>query len=188
MPRVHSRRGVTLLELIIALAISGLAILGCVMLVDQLNDSHERIVRDRAADAKAGNGDRLLRRLLADARTTTDTGDRFRGDEHNARYLTLCDTPSGWPEPCRVSLSIDSLRDSSAFVAETKREDRLDETIEERFELRRVFGAATFRYLDLAVRDSSWVGRWAPSIALPGAIVIVTGTDTTVLPLGSARD
>jgi prepilin-type N-terminal cleavage/methylation domain-containing protein len=188
MRSFRSRRGVTLLELIIALAISGLAILGCVMLIDQLNDSHDRIVRDRAADAKAGNGDRLMHRLLADARTTPDTADRFRGDEHSASYLALCDTPSGWPESCRVSLSIDSLRDSSAIIAETKREDRLEETIEERFELRRVFGAATFRFLDLSARDSSWVGQWATSIALPGAIAIVAGTDTTILPLGSARD
>jgi prepilin-type N-terminal cleavage/methylation domain-containing protein len=180
MPRLRNRRGVTLVELIIALAISGLAILGCVMLLDQLNDSHDRIVRQRTADASAGNGDRLLRRFLVDARTTTDTGERFRGDEHNASYLTLCDTPSGWPEACRVALAIDSLRDSSAIIAETNRD--------ERFEVRRIPGAATFRYLDLSARDSSWVKQWATSIALPGAIGVVVGVDTTVFPLGSARD
>jgi prepilin-type N-terminal cleavage/methylation domain-containing protein len=180
MARVRSRPGVTLLELIIALAISGLAILGCVMLLDQLNDSHERMSRERAADATASNGDRLLRRLLVDAHTTTDTAERFRGDGHNASYLTLCDTPAGWPEACRVTLSLDSLRDSSAIVAENSRD--------ERFEVRRIPGAATFRYLDLSARDSSWVREWATSIALPGAIAIVVGVDTTVLPLGSARE
>jgi prepilin-type N-terminal cleavage/methylation domain-containing protein len=180
MPRARSRRGVTLIELIVALAIAGLAILGCVLLLDQLNDSHARIVRQRTADASAGNGDRLLRRLLVDARTTTDTADRFRGDEHTASYLTLCDTPSGWPEACRVALAIDSLRDSSAIIAETNRD--------ERFELRRISGAAQFRYLDLSARDSSWVRQWATSIALPGAIGVVVGIDTTVLPLGSARE
>ena len=180
MTRVRSRRGVTLLELIIALAISGLAILGCVILLDQVNDSHERISRERVVAATAGNGDRLLRRVLVDAHTTTDTAERFCGDEHNASYLTLCDTPAGWPEACRVTLSLDSLRDSSAIVAETSRD--------ERFEVRRIPGAATFRYLDLSARDSSWVRQWATSIALPGAIAIVVGVDTTVLPLGSARE
>jgi prepilin-type N-terminal cleavage/methylation domain-containing protein len=180
MAPIRNRRGVTLLELIIALAIAGLAILGCVMLLDQLNDSHEHIVRDRVADATAGNGDRMLRRLLVDARTTTDSSERFRGDERNANYLTLCDTPNGWPEPCRVALALDSLRASSAIIAETSRG--------ERFELRRVPGAATFRYLDLSARDSSWVRQWAMSIALPGAIGLVVGSDTTILPLGSARD
>lgn len=180
MPRISNRRGVTLVELMIALAITGMAILGCVMLLDQLNDSHERIHRQRTADASAGNGDRLLRRFLADARTTADTAERFRGDEHNASYLTLCDTPSGWREACRVALTVDSLRDSSAIIAETNRD--------ERFEVRRIPGAATFRYLDLSARDSSWVRQWAVSIALPGAIGIVVGADTMVLPLGSARD
>lgn len=180
MPRLHNRRGVTLVELIIALAISGLAILGCVMLLDQLNDSRDRVVRQRNADASSGNGDRMLRRFLADARTTTDTAERFRGDEHNANYLTLCDTPSGWPEACRVALTVDSLGDSSAIIAKTSRD--------ERFEVRRVPGAAVFRYFDPSAHDSSWVRQWAVSIALPVAIAIIVGTDTTVLPLGSARD
>jgi len=180
MPRISNRRGVTLVELIVALAITGMAILGCVMLLDQLNDSHERIHRQRTADASAGNGDRLLRRFLADARTTTDTAERFRGDERNASYLTLCDTPSGWPEQCRVALVIDSLPDSSAVVAETNRD--------ERFEVRRIAGAATFRYFDPSQRDSSWVRQWATSIALPAAIAVVVGIDTTVLPLGSSRE
>jgi prepilin-type N-terminal cleavage/methylation domain-containing protein len=176
----HERRGVTLLELLIALSISGFAILGGVMLVDQLTDSEGRIVADRLADANAGNGDRLLRRLLVDARSTADTAHRFRGDEHSANYLTLCDTPSGWPEQCRASLMIDSLVDSTAIVAETDRG--------EHFVVRRVAGAATFRYLDLSARDSAWVRRWAVSIVLPGAIAVVVGADTTILPLGSARD
>jgi len=150
------------------------------MLLDQLSDSHERIARDRIADAAAGNGDRMLRRLLVDARSTTDSAERFRGDERNASYLTLCDTPNGWPEACRVVIALDSLRDSTAIIAETSRG--------ERFEVRRIAGAATFRYFDPLARDSSWVSQWATSIALPGAIGLVVGIDTTILPLGSARD
>jgi prepilin-type N-terminal cleavage/methylation domain-containing protein len=184
MHRVNNRSGVTLVELIIALAISGLAILGCVMLLDQLNDAHARISRDRVADATAGNGDRLLRRLLVDAHTTADTADRFRGDEHNASYVTLCDVPSGWPEACRVTLSLDSLRDSTVIVAYIAH----DSSGDERLDVRGVLGPATFRYLDLSARDSLWVRKWATSIALPSAIALVVGFDTTVFPLGSARD
>jgi prepilin-type N-terminal cleavage/methylation domain-containing protein len=184
MHRVGNRRGVTLIEVIIALAISGLAMLGCIMLLDQLNDSQSRITRERAADATAGNGDRLFRRLLIDAHTTTDTAERFRGDEYNASYLSFCDVPSGWPEACLVRLSLDSLRDSSVIVADIVR----GASVDERFDLRRIPGAATFRYLDLSARDSSWVRKWAASVALPGAIGIVAGVDTTVFPLGSARE
>lgn len=180
MRRARKRRGVTLLELMIALAISGLAIVGGMMLLDQLKDSNLRIGLGSAADATAGNGDRLLRRLLVDAQAAFDSTQRFRGDEHNASYVTLCDTPSGWPELCRANLMIDSLRDSSAIIAETDRNDH--------FEVRRIVGAATFRYLDLSARDSAWVRQWERSITLPTAIAIVAGRDTTVLPLGSTRD
>ena len=176
----HSRQGITLFELLVALAISGFAMLGGIIL-DQLHDSDARIGQDSKRDAAVGNGDRLLRRLLADARTTTDTADRFRGDERNASFLTLCDMPSGWPEPCRATFSVDSLTDSSAIVAQTGRGEHV--------EVRRVLGAASFRYLDLAssMQDSAWVRRWSTSIALPSAVAVLTETDTVVLPLGSVR-
>jgi hypothetical protein len=172
---------VTLLELVIALAISGFAILGGVVLLDQLTDSGKRITEDSMRDATAGNGDRLLRRFLIDGQATTDTALRFRGNEHTASYLSLCDTPSGWSERCRVMLSIDSLPDTSAVIAETDRG--------ERFEVRRVFGVARFRYLDLAAqRDSLWVREWATSIAPPRAIALVVNVDTVVFAFGSVHE
>jgi prepilin-type N-terminal cleavage/methylation domain-containing protein len=176
----NRRRGVTLIELMIALSISGLALLGMIMLLDQLNDSGGRIATDSAVDATAGNGDRFLRRLLVDARSATDSTKQFRGDERTASYLTLCDTPDGWAEVCRATLAIDSLSDTSAIIAQT---DRGDQHV-----VRRMGGVARFRYLDLTSHDSAWVRSWTPSIVLPGAIAIVNGTDTTIFPLGATRD
>ena len=175
------RRGETLIELLVALAIAGLALLGGAMLLDQVSDSQRRMDVDSRRDALEGNGDRLLRRLLADARQTRDTADRFRGDERNASYLAACDTPSGWSEPCRVLLSITTSGDSSAVVAQAPAGPR--------FEVRRVRGEAVFRYLDpTPALDSAWLRQWMSSIALPAALALITSRDTTVFPLGSARD
>lgn len=181
MPGRTSRRGITLLELLVALALSGFAMLAGVALLDQIQNGNARIVANGARDGRIANGDRLLRRLLIDARATTDTADRFRGDERNASFLTLCDEPSGWAEPCRTLLSITAVSDTTEIVAQDDRG--------EMHPVRRVPGAAVFRYLDAtAAPESAWVGQWVHGIALPAAIAIMTPLDTTVLPMGSVHE
>jgi hypothetical protein len=170
----------TLLELVAALAIAGFAILGAILLLDQVDDSTRRITHDAAGDNRDGNGERMLRRLLADAQTTLDTTSRFRGDERSAEFKTLCDTPSGWAEPCHVQLAIDSLGDSSAVMAQFDNG--------EQYTLRRHAGRVEFRYFDMSVGDSVWRRRWGTSITLPGAIGVIVGFDTLVAPLGPARE
>jgi hypothetical protein len=169
-----------MLELLIALALAGAVLVGGALLLEQLTDAQARILAVTAVEARTNNGDRALRRLLADARAAADSSERFAGDSRTATYVTLCDVPSGWRERCRVTLMIDSLADSSVVVAATDRGDELS--------LRRMAGAAAFRYFDLTDRDSPWLTRWSPSVALPIALAIVAGSDTTVLPLGSGRE
>ena len=176
----RSRRGLTMFELVIALALAGTVLAVGALLLDELGDANARVFAQATPEATANNGARALDRLYADARPAADSSERFAGDSRTASYTTLCDTPSGWRERCRVKLMIESLADSSAVIAQSDRGDALT--------LERVAGAATFRYVDLNARDTTWLARWSPSVALPHAIAIVAGADTTVLPLGSARE
>lgn len=174
------RRGVTMLELLIALALAGITLAIGALMLAQLGDANARIASEVVTEADANNGDRALRRWLADARPAADTSERFSGDARTLTFTTLCDTPSGWREPCRATLMLDSLRDSSVLVAATDRGEQLP--------VRRLAGAASFRYLDLASRDTIWFARWTASVALPSAVAIVVGVDSAMLPLGSVRE
>lgn len=174
-----SRRGFTLIELLAALSISGLAMLGGVLLLDQVTDGSARIVRSGRIAARDGNGPRILRQLLLDARVTADSADRFRGDERSADFTTSCYRPGGWMEPCRASLGIDWRRDTSVVMVALSTGEHL--------ELARHQAAAELRYFDVVHGDSAWLRRWAVSIAMPVAIAFISGRDTAIYALGTAR-
>src|SRR6476661_6538340 len=109
--------GFTLVELLAALSVSGLVMLGGVLLVGQVTDESARIVRTSILNARDANGFRLLRQLTRDARVTPDTLDRFRGDERSVELTTMCQHARGWLAPCRAKLDVDWRTDSSVVVA-----------------------------------------------------------------------
>jgi len=179
--RSADRRGFTLLELTAALSVTGLVMLGGIALLDQLGDSATRITRDAARVARDGNGARLLRRLLVDASTSTDSTKRFRGDERSLELWTRCDAPAGWSEPCRVTLAIDERPDSSILMAELPGAPPLA--------VRRQAGPAEFRYYNPSTgTDTTWVRQWSSNAVRPVAIGLVVREDTVVLPVSVARD
>lgn len=171
--------GFTLIELLAALSVSGLVILGGVLLVDQVTDGSARIVRSGILAARDANGFRVLRQLVLDARITPDTLDRFRGDERSAELTTMCRESRGWLAICRATLDVDWRNDSSVVVAHLSTGEDL--------ELLRRRGAAELRYFDVLSRDSTWRGRWALSIAMPAAIAVVSAGDTSIFSLGVSR-
>lgn len=170
--------GFTLIELIAALAIVGFAMLGGIMLLDQLGDSAERIARQGSLAAREGNGARMLHRLLADASTSSDSTKSFRGSERSLEFWSLCDVPGGWAESCRVSLAIDERIDSVAILAELSTGGSVL--------LRRQRGPSVFRYYDPS-SEILWLRDWSSHATLPVAVALVGDRDTTVLPVSVAR-
>lgn len=175
--RPRQRHGFTLTEVSLALAISGLAILGGMLLLDQLDDSARRIAALASRAALDGNGARLLERLVLDAAESADSAHALRGDEHSMELSTTCDAPAGWKEPCRISLAIDQRNDSSILSI------ALDGRPPMR--ARALLGPAEFRYRDIARSDSGWVRRWTSVSLYPPAIAITGARDTIVLLVGA---
>ncbi len=169
-----------MLELMLALSLVGAAMLGGVLLLDQLGDSAGRIVAESANMDREANGSRLLRRLILEAYVSVDTNRKFVGDERVASLLSWCEVPGGWAEPCAVTLTIDERGDSSAVSG--------DLSIGGTFVLCRLAGRRAWRYLDPASRDTIWSTHWSSATTLPAAVALISGTDTIVFPVQVRRD
>lgn len=174
------RRGFTLVELALAVALSGLAMLGAVLLMNQLHDSHVRLARRAEEAAREANGERLLRRLVLDAEPGADSTQWFYGDESSARFRSWCDVPAGWLERCGVMLALDRRDDSTAVDVMLTSGEALTLAVRP--------GDAQLRYLDRGARGSAWVARWTESVVLPEAIAIATPEDTILIPVGGGHD
>jgi hypothetical protein len=169
-----------LLELILALSLTGAAMLGGVLLLDQVNDETARIIARGAGGDRESNGARVLRRLIVEAHASNDTMRKFAGDERSVSFQTRCDTPGGWSEPCDATLAIDDREDSSAVVA--------DLSVGGSLTLRRDPGWRLWRYLDANPRDTAWATRWSSATTLPAAVALVSARDTIVFPVQVRRD
>jgi hypothetical protein len=180
MRGARRRTGLTLVELLAALSLAGFSLLGGIALLDQLGDSASRIAQERAANDIEANAERMLRKLLIDAQPAIDSTQRFRGNPWSASYPALCEMPAGWRETCRITLAVDSTRDSTRILAETDKGGR--------YVLRRLRGNYHLRFLNPINPDSVWVSDWPASMILPSAVGLVSGPDTIVYPIGAGRE
>jgi prepilin-type N-terminal cleavage/methylation domain-containing protein len=171
-------RGFTLVELVAALGLSALVLLGAQVLLGQLGESGARFAHE-AADADAtANGERVLRSLVRHAETGTDSSWRFSGDAMSVRFTTSCLTSAGLLEPCHVRLIVGTAGDVATLTAVVSGSDTL------RLWTRPRGGMAALRYYDAGSRDDAWLPEWPSSIALPAAVAIMLSTDTLVLRAG----
>ena len=175
-----NRRGMTLLEIVVALALAFAVVSLGAGLLSRADDARARINVASDESGREANGERLLGELLLQAESSTDSTRAFRGEGRSLECWTWCLTSRGFATRCSVTLSIDSLSDSSVVTAQTNAGAS--------YVLKRQLGAAQFRYIDASASDSGWPARWSTNTTLPIAIAIVTLTDTVVYPVGPSRD
>jgi prepilin-type N-terminal cleavage/methylation domain-containing protein len=170
------RRGVTLLELMVALAVTGLSLVAGRLLIETIDDSGRTISAFARRSDTVANADRILRSLLGRAEVSADSLRRFRGDSLAVSFDSWCDRPTGWIERCRVGLAIGYGADSSVVTASLSSGEIL--------RLRTAAGLAQFRYVTRDTSGTRWMQSWGNSITAPYALSIVTARDTIVLIIG----
>lgn len=167
-----ARTGFTVIEVIAGLALVSVVLSGIWALLESTRDGRDRIARQAESADDVANGERLLTSLFANAEVSTDSVNRFVGDEVHATFNTRCVVPQGWVETCRVQLRISDAPTGRNVAWVTGSAAQV---------LRHFDGLVQLRYFGLVGAEAQWVNQWGTSIALPEAIALVAAGDTIVV-------
>lgn len=171
-----SRAGFTLVEVMVALLVSAVVLLGARMLLEQLGENASRIIAAATrADADA-NGEQMLRDLAGRLEVGTDRAAQFSGESDVARFGSWCDTPSGWQERCAVAIVVSDDHGHSRLVATFAEGDSI--TLLTRLH------PIELRYLDDPRAGGRWFVSWGAGITAPLALAVVSGSDTMIVRIG----
>ena len=174
MPRT-ARRGFTLVEVIVAIAISALVVLAARMLLENLGAGTARIVAATREVDRDANAERLLRSLVGQIEVGIQR-ETFAGDEHSAEFTSWCRMPRGWMERCRLTLSVDVAQGSPILTATLPNGDRAA--------LARADHSLRLRYLVDASAGGTWFVKWGEGLLAPRAIGVLADSDTVIVRIG----
>jgi prepilin-type N-terminal cleavage/methylation domain-containing protein len=171
-----NRRAFTLIEVVVALVIGGMALSAAVALLDGLARRVDAVRAAAAAEDRDANGERLLRTLLANLRGTTDTLSPLAGDSSRVAFRTWCETSEGWLRPCDAELRIARSDSVTQFDLTLQAGDTSTMTLW-RTPLRA--GPSAVRYLLDPAHGGTWLTSWAARMP-PNAVATITGGDTLI--------
>jgi prepilin-type N-terminal cleavage/methylation domain-containing protein len=172
----RGRAGFTLLEVIVALAVTGLVLLGARAVLSQLGVDAERIEAAAAASDRRSNGDALLRAVVGRTANSVPDRARFVGDATGARFESWCEVPAGWLEPCQAVLGIVRTGDSASVV--------LTLSTGEMVPLATGLRRARLRYLVNPGEGGQWLGEWTSQLSTPAAVGVEADDSLWIVPVG----
>jgi prepilin-type N-terminal cleavage/methylation domain-containing protein len=177
--RNRERGGFTILEVLVALAVSAVVLVGARGVIEALA-THARAIGHEAGTADAlANADGILRQLLADLVVRGDTVPSITGDDKSLTFRSDCDTADGWREPCTVQIRVERHDGVLRATLQTANDSPIL--------LRDSVSSAWVRYLVSAEVGGFWTDRWENTVLLPRAIAIVMDGDTLVAAVGDRR-
>ena len=177
-PRAGGARGFTLVEVMVALAVIGVALAGARAMLGQIADDADRIGAAAEQADREANAEALLRAIAGQVEVSAAPGRemRFAGQPQGARFHSWCQVPDGWLERCEASLGFIQV-DGERVLA-------MRLSTGELVPLRRGFVQGELLYLRAAGNGGDWVRAWGESITPPLALGLVVDGDTLILRIG----
>lgn len=177
----RSRNGITLIEVLVAVGLTGVAIL-CASGVLRQVEAVSRQVIDQASAVRIREARaEFVRSLVAQVVSPRDTTELFEGSKSLARFQTLCRKSRGWLEPCQATFRVVRAGDSVSLVVEATESPAITAVTKAT--------AISLLYLADARDGGHWVESWGSSIGVPFGIGVVRQfgevTDTVFLRIGT---
>ena len=178
MPRRNSgaTAGFTLVEVMVALVVSAIVLLGARAMLGEVGDAAVRISSESARLDTNANAEHALRVLVRNLDLGYANDAVFAGDVRQVTFVSWCDTPSGWQERCKVALTIEKRQGGDALVVQTSRSNAI--IVRDRVR------NGSLRYLTTVYRGGEWIRTWGAGITAPLAIGIILDSDTLIVPIG----
>jgi prepilin-type N-terminal cleavage/methylation domain-containing protein len=184
-PRMHSQRGFTLVELLVALVVGAIVVLGGRLMFESVADARGRLAGAARRANDEANAEHVLRATVGALEVGPGMDAQFGGDEHETRFTSWCDTPGGWKERCAVTLSITGDRGGTGIRDSLEQALVLQLAQQPPVRVRKGFAHGGLRYLLDAHDGGTWMRLWDRGLAAPLAIVAIMDADTLILGIGN---
>jgi prepilin-type N-terminal cleavage/methylation domain-containing protein len=176
MKNCRRRSGFTLIEVLVALVVSSIILLGARAILGAMSDNAQTIlVETRIADESA-NAERSLRLVVRQLDIADGPGTEFAGDSTRAAFSSWCDAPRGTLDRCAIKLSVEGDKNGKKLLLA----GLSGGTIVIRSGVHNI----ALRYLDSATLGGHWIETWAKGITAPLAIEIIVEADTLIVRVG----
>jgi prepilin-type N-terminal cleavage/methylation domain-containing protein len=171
-------RGFTLVELLVALSIGAVVLVGARGLLDGLGAHASAVARAmRRIDAEV-NAERTARQVLGNIALAPNDAPTFVGSPDQAEFESWCPSERGGLAPCHARMVVTH----DAGVATL----RLALSTGQTLSLLKA-SSVTLRYLADASDGGNWTGTWSATQSPPLAVGATAGSSTLFLRIGERR-
>lgn len=172
------RAGFTLLEVVVAMTIGAVVLLGARALLDALGMQATVTLRSAAAADARANSRARLQRHVNDLVLQRDSLPSIAGDGERATFVSYCDSPHGCTEPCRVEVWVERGAAGRRVIWAAQGDTvTLSDSPDH----------AGILYLLSPSHGGSWTERWENTVLLPVALGIVMDRDTLFAAVGDRQ-
>jgi prepilin-type N-terminal cleavage/methylation domain-containing protein len=179
MRRVRSsstRRGFTLIEAMVALALSALILMTARSVIEQMDVSARGIAERTTAVSEHANVEMLLRDVIGRAEVRGDGLHLFTGGQRGLQFRSWCESPHEWLDPCEVALEFTATGATATLAIHMNPGGTVS--------IGRMARDSRFRYLRTVESGGQWDTSWTVGVVPPLAVGIINGRDTSIVRIG----